>query len=145
MTASEFLNSLRSDHRGIETCLDRMLSRVEGLSADDVPKLRQVFEQVCHRLAPHLAKEEDNLYPALKASIPSMAGKMEGQHAHLSELEEYLDELLAAAGEAPGDHTLNELQRCGRHFCALLQHHLIEEERDVFPLVERLLARDQLL
>ena len=61
---------------------------------------------------------------------PALGAKIAAQHAEASEIAARWEES-AAAGHAADTRSL------ARRFCAIAQHNIIEEERDVFPLADR--------
>ena len=108
--------SLIEDHRKIEAALDRF---AESLDPADVKDL----------LTRHNLREEEFLN-RLQTHEPGLAAKLRAQH------EEALE--LAAALEASAD--TRDVPYLARRFVAIIQHNIIEEERDVFPLAARILT-----
>jgi len=75
-------------------------------------------------------RSEQAFLDALSHEEPALAAKIAAQHAEALEIAAHLEEALAA-GQA------RDVARLVRSFHAITQHNIIEEERDVFPLVER--------
>ena len=115
--------SLAAEHREIEERLDRLAAAADSDLPDASAALRDLWR-------PHFAREEAELFPALRDTVPAMVDKMLDQHNSIRELDDWLADLLARDQPDPRD-----LHRCLRHYLALLQHHLLEEERDLFPSI----------
>jgi hemerythrin-like domain-containing protein len=67
---------------------------------------------------------------------PGLASKLTAQHDEALEIAARLDESLGAG--ATGD-----VLYLARRFLAIVQHNIIEEVRDVFPLAERIFSTDR--
>ena len=63
-----------------------------------------------------------------QSESPALAAKVRGQHNEALEIAAHLEACLAASEAA-------DVPYLGRRFLAIVQHNIIEEERDVFPLV----------
>jgi hypothetical protein len=125
-----WLDWLREAHRRLELLLDELL---EASAAGTV------VPAGCHaarREATALYAAESTFLDALNHHSPSVAVKLAGQQAEVLELAAALAESLAAG------HHPDSLQLV-RRFCALAQHTIIEEERDVFPLARRWFTPEQ--
>jgi hemerythrin-like domain-containing protein len=129
---------LRADHRAIEIPLDLLAEALQDVNADRISSLRLQFEEVRRLTAAHLEKEEQVYYPQVRPDFPLLVAKMEQQHAYIRELEQWLAGLLASLPETPTERELDELRRCGRQFQSMLQHHMLEEERELFRLADQL-------
>lgn len=116
---------LAAEHRRIEAPLEAFLQALLAGESAEAP-----FRRARELAARHFELEEKILFAAVRHQFPDLVKKMESQHEAVREIGEAF---AAAAPEAP------DRLRLGRHFQAMLQHHLIEEERDFFPLVARLL------
>jgi nucleotide-binding universal stress UspA family protein len=102
---------LAAEHHEIEVALDALVA--EPIDLDAVLKVMSL----CAR---HYEREEEFL-----ASLhPMSAGKLKGQHEEALEIAARLAESL----DTPDASYL------ARRFVAIVQHNIIEEERDVFPL-----------
>lgn len=113
------------EHRRIEEALDAL---IEALRDRDATAALELFRAAWRRAEPHFEAEEQILFPAVRAGFGKLVAKMEEQHAQVREA--------AAALQVAGAADLIAL---GKRFHALLQHHLIEEERDLITLAGRLL------
>jgi hypothetical protein len=116
------LPSLIDDHREIEAALDCLAESVAAATID-VGAFRRVYE-LCVR---HFEREEAFL-TWLGARDGALAAKLRGQHDETLELAARLEEAVLADDNADSIYLL-------RRFLAIAQHNMIEEERDVFPLV----------
>jgi len=105
---------LTAEHREIETALERISA--ENL---DIEAFRHAHS-LCER---HYRREEVFL-----ARLPAqLAAKLRAQHAEALEIADRLAESLGAGQTADAIYLV-------RRFLAIVQHNIIEEERDVFPL-----------
>lgn len=105
--------SLTPDHRAIEAALD-CLSNAPGAVDWDA------FQRVHALCAAHYAREEAFLS---KLEAP-LAAKLRRQH----------EEALEIAAHLAADPASPDVPYLLRRFRAIVQHNIIEEERDVFPL-----------
>ena len=105
-------------HREIEAALEVLR---EG--ATD----RQALERAQELCARHY-RDEERFLTALRSHNPSLADKLQSQHDEALELAA----ALSAGGTADSLYLL-------RRFRAIVQHNIIEEERDVFPWAASLL------
>ncbi len=118
---------LAAEHRRIEGPLELFL---QALLAGATELEQEAFRQARELAARHFELEEGILFAAVREAFAGLIGKMEAQHETVREA--------AGAFEAAAAGRRDRL-RLGRYFQAMLQHHLIEEERDVFPLLVRFL------
>jgi hypothetical protein len=125
-----FIAALVREHREIEAGLDRLS---EALRSGE-PKIDPVRE-LAELIERHYLNEERFL-AALEAHDPKLAAKLRAQHDEASEIGERLLESLAVGDSAEALHL-------SRRFLAIAQHNIIEEERDVFPLAQRISASGQ--
>jgi hypothetical protein len=114
------IESLVTEHREIEGVLDRFAGDIAGEKIDD-----EVFRAVWTACIRHYRREEGFL-DRLSARDVRLAAKLRGQHDEAMELGERLTEALAGGQTA-------DAMRLARRFAAIVQHNIIEEERDVFP------------
>ncbi len=116
------MSMLAKTHRTLEIALDQ-------LTLEKTPASIVGLQQTVAVLKSHYA-EEDRLFEKLAAGAIPLAGKMLRQHAEGCEIGAALEEAVAAGNERDADMLL-------RRFRAIVQHNIIEEERDLFPLIER--------
>lgn len=116
---------LAAEHRRIEAPLEAFLQALPAGATAEEPfrRARELAER-------HFELEEKILFAAVRDAFPGLVEKMEAEHQAVREL--------AEAFEASGATAADSI-RLGRQFQAMLQHHLIEEERDFFPLLARFL------
>ena len=74
MSATPASDLLRSEHRLVETALDRLLLAVKHLPDDIVSDLRRALSGVQRLLQPHFEKEEGVVYPYVRSHEASLAG-----------------------------------------------------------------------
>ncbi|MBL8293689.1 MAG: hemerythrin domain-containing protein [Bryobacterales bacterium] len=115
----------RSDHRAIEVGLD-WLAEATRAAKFDIDAVRALVDLA----ARHYAAEEPFL-AALAIADPKIAAKLRAQHDEALEIGARLIESLEAGG-------VTDTAYLSRRFLAMAQHNIIEEERDVFPLMERI-------
>jgi hypothetical protein len=111
---------LREDHRPIEVLLDALeaaLKRGEPV-AGHLARLAEAVERHALREAP--------FWELLGRHAPAIAAKLADQHAQEKEALGYF-----------ADANSGDQLRLARRYHALVEHNLIEEERDVFPLADR--------
>ena len=108
---------LMRDHREIEAALE--LQSEDELDPQALDRAREL----CAR---HY-REEEGFLTVLRAHNPGLAAKLQSQHDEALEFAA----ALSVAGAADASYLL-------RRFRAIVQHNIIEEERDVFPWAERL-------
>jgi hypothetical protein len=120
-----FITALIQEHRAIEAGLDRLTEAIRSgqIEAGAIRELAELI--VRHYLT------EERFLAALGARDPKLAAKLRAQHDEASEIAERLLESLELGNAAEGVYL-------SRRFVAIAQHNIIEEERDVFPLVDRI-------
>ena len=121
---------LKSQHREVED----LFSRTEKAKSPG-PK-RKLFEQIADKLAIHAAIEEHQFYPAVKAKRTEDI-LLESLEEHLGVKRVIADLLKVDGSDGTFDAKLTVLKE-------LVQHHVEEEESDLFPKVRKVLDRDAL-
>ena len=116
------VHSLAGEHREIEAALDRFAA---GLARDRVDA--DAFRSV-HRLCLRHYDHEESFLARLEARDANLAAKLRGQHDEALEIARALEEALISS-------LIQDRIYLSRRFLAIVGHNLIEEERDVFPLV----------
>jgi hemerythrin superfamily protein len=122
---------LKSQHREVED----LFSRTEKAKGGG-PK-RKLFEQIADKLAVHAAIEEHQFYPAVKAKRT--------EDILLESLEEHLGIKRVIADLLKIDGADDTFEAKVTVLKELVQHHVEEEESDLFPKVKKLLDRDDLV
>jgi iron-sulfur cluster repair protein YtfE (RIC family) len=118
---------LTSDHRMV----DRLLLQARRDST--------VMEQIHSELEAHAKVEEEIFYPAVRNALKEQGREMvqEALHEH-NEMREALQEVMALDQEDDQyKEKLNELKEA-------IQHHVKEEEGEMFPQARQALSREQL-
>ncbi|HET8646009.1 MAG TPA: hemerythrin domain-containing protein [Vicinamibacteria bacterium] len=118
---------LTNDHRAV----DRLLAQARTDPS--------VVEQIRTELEAHATVEEEIFYPAVRQAAKEKGREMveEALHEH-NEIREAIDEL-AATDEQDEDYAqrLQELKE-------KIQHHVSEEEGEMFPQAREVLSAEQL-
>ncbi len=136
--------NLRKDHRAIEECLDILLATLLHLTPALIPEIQATVRDLRNLAAVHFEKEETIFYPKLRPLLSDLLDRMDLQHEEVRELERYLAELLAEPPQTPESRWLNELRSLGIEFHDRIQHHIVDEEDQLFRLAEdRLTAEEQ--
>ncbi|MBI3668086.1 MAG: hemerythrin domain-containing protein [Acidobacteria bacterium] len=143
MTPTPASDSLRADHRRIETHLDRLLEVLLNLSHGCVGEVRQHFEEIRRLSAPHFAQEEGVFYPRLRSLEPGILAHMDQQHEHTRLTERYLDELLSSFPDPPAERDMIELHRLGIEFHDAVQTHIVDEEDQLLQWADRELSNEE--
>lgn len=128
------LQMLEQDHRRFE----ELLKQGEDTTEAAVARRSELLDTITRELEAHEVKEETVLYPTLKAHPAAKTLVLEGyQEHHVADV--LIDEL----------HTLTkDDERWGAKFAVLkenIEHHIQEEEREMFRIARGLLTREELL
>ena len=144
MTAVPACENLRKDHRAIEGHLDILLAALLRLTPELIPRIQGTVRHIQDLAAAHFKKEEKIFYPKLRPLFSDLLDQMDLQHEEVRELERHLAELLADPPQTPDSRWLNELRSLGIEFHDRIQHHIVDEEDQLFRLAEdRLTMEDQ--
>ena len=125
---SDVIESLKADHRKVEGIFEQL----ESGSGDRGALIEQLIQEVkVHALA-----EEQVVYPAIRDAVgDSPVDEAEQEHQQVQELLDRLEPL--APDDAEVDTILQELKQN-------IQHHVEEEEGEVFPKFAREASADTL-
>jgi len=118
---------LSSQHRKVEA----LFKKLENGRADHGP----VLQELANSLAAHMAIEQELFYPAVKEVDSEMIDESFEEHA-LAELA--LKRLIAT------DHEENEFNARVVALKELIEHHVEEEEQELFPKIEKHLDEEEL-
>jgi iron-sulfur cluster repair protein YtfE (RIC family) len=118
---------LESQHRRVESLLKQLESGIADHEA--------LRDELANHLAAHMAIEQDIFYPAIKRVNDDLVNESYEEHA-LAEVA--LKRLLATDPED------DEFRARVIALKDLLQHHLQEEEEELFPAVQRVLGKEAL-
>jgi hemerythrin-like domain-containing protein len=144
MSAAPACEHLRKDHRVIEERLDILLAGLLRLTPALIPLIQATVRELQDLAAVHFEKEEMIFYPKLRPLVSDVLDRMDLQHEEVRELERHLAELLAEPPQTPESRWLNELRSLGIEFHDRIQHHIVDEEDQLFRLAEdRLTAEEQ--
>ena len=124
MKATELL---RQQHRAVEA----LFAEIEG-GGDDVPGL---VEQLANDLACHMAIEQNLFYPAVHDCDDDLVEESFEEHA----MAEVALRRLVRVG--PDDPTFEAKLGALK---GLIEHHVLEEEQQLLPAVEKALSPEQL-
>jgi hemerythrin-like domain-containing protein len=118
---------LKKQHRKVEGIFEKL----EKGGADSASELTELAND----LAAHMAIEQNLFYPAVRDVDPEMVGESYQEHA-IAEIA--LKRLLSTAGD---DATFAAKVTALKE---LIEHHVEEEEEELFPKVEDAMAADEL-
>jgi hemerythrin superfamily protein len=124
------IDLLEQQHRDVKT----LFKKYEKATA--AAEKRKLFEQIADDLAVHAAIEEKHFYPATK-SARTQDLLQEAVEEHLQAKRIIADLLEMDADDAQFDAKMTVLRE-------EIDHHVEEEEGELFPKVEKLLADDEL-
>lgn len=128
---------LRHDHRQMEECLDRLFAAVSHPGPELVAQVRSAISSLQRLEAVHFEKEESLFYPKLRPTFPDLLGKMDLQHKDVRELDHLVSDLLSAPPEFPEARWTDELCRSCVELHDRIQHHIVDEEDQLFRLADR--------
>jgi hemerythrin-like domain-containing protein len=128
---------LRHDHRQVEECLDRLFAAVSLSGPELVSQVRSAISSLQRLEAAHFEKEESLFYPKLRPAFPDLLGKMDLQHEDVRELDQLVSELLSDLPESPESRWADELRRLCIELHDRIQHHIVDEEDQLFRLADR--------
>src|SRR5438132_8134077 len=120
---------LKTQHQEVKG----LFKRIEKAEEDDKQDL---FEQLADALAVHAAIEEKHFYPATRSARTEEL-LQEAVEEHLSVKRIVADLLEMDPAEAQFDPKIKVLQE-------QVEHHVEEEEGELFPRVRKLLSEDEL-
>jgi len=120
---------LKDDHARIAT----LISEVEKTREGDIERRRECFEKLREALVAHANAEEYALYPALaeKKETAELAAEAVEEHRLVSELLEQLGGMLLDTKEWSYKFKV---------LAGSVANHVEEEENEIFPKFEELLA-----
>lgn len=127
---------LRADHRQIEIHIDRLLTAVKHPNQRMVFEVRAAFLEIRKLMASHFQKEEDCFYPYLRGTLGELLTQMEEQHDYIKEVTEGVFELTEGAGDGLDQRQFEELVRLSRELFNVIQHHIVDEENQLFRLAD---------
>jgi hemerythrin superfamily protein len=117
--------------------VNKLFRRYERLSDSADGERREVFLMIADRLSAHASIEEEYFYPAVKAARTEDQLR-EAVEEHLAAKRIIADLLDLEPDDENFDAKMKVLQET-------IEHHVEEEEGDLFPKVKKLLSEDELL
>lgn len=124
------IDLLKSQHREVS----KLFSKIE--KASDSSDKTELFDEIADKLAIHAAIEEHHFYPAVKAKRTEDI-LLESLEEHLGIKRVIADLLKTDADDETFDAKVKVLKE-------QVEHHVEEEETDLFPKVKRLFDSEQL-
>ena len=143
MSATSACDHLRNDHRQMEKHLDRLLEALLRMSPAMVSEVRATMAELQRLEVLHFEKEESLFYPSLRPAFPDLLAQMDLQHEDIREVEQHVAEMLAAPAERPEPRWLEEVRRSGIELHDRIQHHIIDEEDQLFRIADGHLAVEE--
>jgi hemerythrin-like domain-containing protein len=134
---------LRQDHRAIEERLDALLAALLDLGPERIPAIQATVRDLQRLAALHFREEEEIFYPKLRPVAAELLDRLDLQHEEVRELEYHLAELLSGLPETLEARWLNELRSLGIEFHDRIQHHIVDEENQLFRLAADRLTREE--
>jgi hemerythrin superfamily protein len=117
--------------------VNKLFRRYERLSDSADGERREVFLMIADRLSAHASIEEEYFYPAVKAARTEDQLR-EAVEEHLAAKRIIADLLDLEPDDENFDAKMKVLQET-------IEHHVEEEEGELFPKVKKLLSEDELL
>ena len=121
---------LKSQHREVE----ELFAKIEKAKSDN--NKAKLFDQLADDLAIHAAIEEHHFYPSVKERRTEEI-LLEALEEHLAIKRALADLLETAVDDETFDAKIKALKE-------EVQHHVKEEESDLFPKVKKIFSRDEL-
>src|ERR1700710_2242763 len=125
------IDRLESQHSEVAD----LFSQIED-AGDDADLKGDLFEEIADKLAIHAAIEEHHFYPAVKANRTEDI-LLEAVEEHLTIKRTLADLLKIDADDKTFDAKIKVLKE-------EVEHHVEEEESDLFPKVKKILTADAL-
>ncbi|HEX7153684.1 MAG TPA: hemerythrin domain-containing protein [Thermoanaerobaculia bacterium] len=136
------LTMLKSDHATIKR-LTRELSELEGNAATTIKRREALVNEIEREVKMHAQSEEEIFYPAFKTAVDRKKND-EAEHMFYEAAEEHhvVDMVLPALKAAnPKSH---EFQAKAKVLKELLEHHIREEETEMFAQARQMFSEEQL-
>jgi hemerythrin superfamily protein len=125
------IDLLEAQHREVEELFEKF-------EESTAPKTRErIVAEICDKLTVHATIEEQHFYPAVKAKQTEDL-LMEALEEHLAAKRVIADLLDLTASDDTFEAKVKVLQE-------QIEHHVEEEEDELFPAVEKLLSKDELV
>ncbi len=124
---------LEQDHENVK----KLLQEGDDTTERGVKTREELFARIKQELLVHETLEEELLYPTLKEHDQTKEVSLEGYEEH-----HFANEVIAELEETPVDD-----ERWGAKFSVLkenIEHHIEEEEEEMFPKARKVLGKDQI-
>ena len=121
----------------MEAHLDRLFAAVSHPGPELVAEVRAVVGSLQRLEAAHFEKEEGLFYPKLRPAFPDLLSQMDLQHKDVREFDRLVSELLSDPPESPEARWLDELRRSCIELHDRIQHHIVDEEDQLFRVADR--------
>lgn len=128
--SKQLFDLLKKDHREVE----KLMKQIESASHE---KRESIFEVLKQELTLHMQIEEKEFYPKLQ-KVQEMKDRMEDAIQEHREVKEYLSELEDL--DQDEDEWLSSFQDMQE----AIQHHVEDEEEEIFPDSKKYLSEEQL-
>ena len=135
--------NLRNDHRAIEERLDVLSAALLRLTPELIPEIQETVRDLQDLAVVHFEKEEKVFYPKLRPLLSELLDSLDRQHEEVRELERHLAKLLTDPPQNPDSRWLSELRSLGIEFHDRIQHHIVDEEDQLFRLAEDRLTLEE--
>jgi hemerythrin-like domain-containing protein len=119
------------------------LAALLHLTPELIPEIQATVRELRVLAAIHFEKEETIFYPKLRPLLSDLLERMDLQHEEVRELERHLADFLAEPQQTPESRWQNELRSFVIEFHDRIQHHIVDEEDQLFRLAEELLTREE--
>ncbi len=125
-TAKDAVALLTTDHDKVK----KLFQEYEKCDASHQGLKHDLAQQICMDLTIHATIEEEIFYPAVRAETGDEQQVDEAleEHGSIKELVEHIRGMAAGDGEL--DSTVQKLREC-------VEHHVREEEQEMFPAVRQ--------
>ena len=127
--ATDAIEVLSTDHKQVKTLFKQYDQLVESDGSED--EKQALAEQICQMLTVHATIEEEVFYPAAREALgedADLVDEADIEHASAKEL------IAQIEGSSPeDDHFDARVKVLGEY----IDHHVKEEERDMFPKVKK--------
>ena len=131
MMAGPWDEALAAEHRLVLAAFDKL----EATDDAETSKRTLLLAQIKHALAKHALEEENVVYPAMRdAGLADDADELNKEHGYVKQ---HLYDLEAMPKNSP-----QFIERV-RRFRADLEHHMTEEENELFPKLKAKLGDEE--
>lgn len=140
---TEFSSALlRADHREIEAHLDALAKVVHEISPRNLAEIKRRVERLAQFAEPHFRREERIYYPALRDFWPNLLEQLELRHEEIRGVEDQILSSIAGACSLAEERCLHDVKLLCGELIDWIQHHIVEEEDELFRLADEGLPAD---